>query len=103
MSDQTTPETAQPERTQDNASLNARQWRLADSATRNGYTWFLQEGSVHDFVIAPDVEHPFSERNLLVYRSGSTQQGAAVYLADGSTLTRISARTAFSMLVNRSL
>jgi hypothetical protein len=112
MSDQTSNQTsgqtsvdrpAAPRFTQDDASLNARQWRLADSAARHGYQWFLQEESVHDFVIAPPVEHPFSERNLLVYRSGTTQQGAAVFLADGSTLTRISTKAAFSMLVNRSL
>lgn len=108
MSDQNSGQTsvdrpAAPRFTQDDASLNARQWSLADSAARHGYQWFLQEESVHDFVIAPLVDHPFTERNLLVYRSGATGQGAAVFLADGSDLTRISTKAAFSILVNKSL
>lgn len=86
--------------TQDDADLNTTQWRLVDAAARSGYAWWLQEDSTTHVVIARDVEHPYSERTLLVYRSG---RSTTVFLASSDGMKRITQREAFSLLSHQSL
>lgn len=104
MSDRTDRDAIRAARTQNNASLNATQWRLVDSAVRHGYTWWLQEGGERHVVIGRDVERPYSERTLFVYRSGTTSQGATVFLASpDARMKQITQRAAYSLLSNRTL
>lgn len=87
--------------TRDGADLNATVQRLADRSVESGYTWWLQDGSTTAIVIAHPVDHPYSQRTLLVYGSG---RSTTVFVAaPGERLRRITQHLAFSMLNNQTL